>query len=462
MSGFKNIDRETPYLMPPSIQEWLPENHLARFIVDVVSELDLQPFRNSFRSSGGSAAYDPSVLLALLFYGYATGTYSSRKLEKASYENIPVRYICGNTHPDHDTIANFRKRFLKEIGNCFLQILIMAKELEFLNLGNVSIDGTKIKANASKHSAMSYGYASELEQKLQAEVDQLLDMAQQTDENEEFIPDIPKELEIRNRRLEKIREAKQVIEQRAKDRDAVKQSTYEEKLAERQCKEERTGKKPGGKPPAPPQTGPESKDQYNFTDPESSIMKTGSSGFDQCYNAQASVDQDSMLIVGHSLSDNSNDKKQLLPAIDSIPEDLGIVENVAADAGYFSEENIKGSNLRQIEVFIATGRQSHNPDLHEVLKQRVLPLLEEIETDGLSPKEVMKLRLNTVEGREIYRLRKCTVEPVFGIIKQILGFRQFLLRGLANVKGEWSLVCIAYNLKRLHSLKIQKEFESFA
>lgn len=462
MSNFKNVDRETPYLLPPSIQDWLPENHLARFIVDVVSELDLRAFRNSYRSGGGSSAYEPSVLLALLFYGYATGVYSSRKLEKASYESIPVRYICGNAHPDHDTIANFRKRFLKEISGCFVQILMMAKELDFLNIGNVSIDGTKIKANASKHSAMSYGYASELEQRLQTEVDQLLEMAKQTDENEEFNPDIPIELEIRNRRLEKIREAKQVIEQRAKKRDEIKQSAYEEKQAERKRKEKQTGKKPGGKPPAPPQKGPELKDQYNFTDPESSIMKTGSSGFEQCYNAQAAVDQDSMLIVGLYLSDNSNDKKQLLPVIESIPEEPGTVQNIAADAGYFSEENISLTTQRRIEPFIATGRQSHNPDLQEILSHGSKPLLSEIETAGLSPKEEMKLRLNTVEGHEIYRLRKCTVEPVFGIIKHVLGFRQFLLRGLENVSEEWSLVCSAYNLKRLHSLLLRKQSIAFA
>lgn len=461
MSNFKNVDRDTPYLLPPSIQDWLPENHLARFVVDVVSELNLRPFRNSYRS-GGSAAFDPSVLLALLFYGYATGVYSSRKLEQASYESIPIRFICGNSHPDHDTIANFRKRFLKEIGDCFVQILLMAKELDFLKLGTISIDGTKVKANASKHSAMSYGYASELEKRLQAEIDQLLEMANQTDENETFTPDIPHELEIRNRRLEKIRAAKQVIEDRAQQRDTVKQAAYQDKLAERERKEKQTGKKPGGKPPAPPRSGPESKDQYNFTDPESAIMKTGSSNFDQCYNAQAAVDQASMLIVGEYLSDSGSDCRQYAAVLESIPRSVGRVENVAADAGYFSEENVKHSAELQIEAFIATGRQSHNPGLHEILKQKCAPSLAEIETGAMSAREAMKLRLNTTEGREIYRLRKCTVEPVFGIIKQALGFRQFLLRGLKNVRGEWSLVCSAYNLKRLHSLKIQNTAPIFS
>jgi transposase len=301
MSNFKNVDRETPYLMPPSMQDWLSQNHLARFIVDVVSELDLRPFRDSYRLNGGTEPYDPSVLLSLLFYGYATGMNSSRKLEIASYDVIPVRYICGNTHPDHDTIANFRKRFLDRIGDCFVQILSVAKELEFLKLGNVSIDGTKMKANASKHSAMSYAHASKLEEQLKAEIIQLLKKAQEKDAKEEVQLDIPKELELRSKRLEKIREAKKVIEDRAEQRDKIKEAAYAKKLLERERKQKETGKKPRGKFPSPPKKGPESKDQYNFTDPESHIMKSGS-GFEQCYNAQAAVDQDSMLIVGQSLS----------------------------------------------------------------------------------------------------------------------------------------------------------------
>jgi len=301
----------------------------------------------------------------------------------------------------------------------------------------------------------------ELEKRLQTEVEQLLEMARQTDENEDIRLDIPKELEIRNERLEKIREAKQAIEERAKQRDTVNQAAYEEKMAERQRKEERTGKKPGGKPPAEPEKGPKSKDQYNFTDPESAIMKTGS-GFEQCYNAQAAVDQDSMLIVGQHLTDSSNDKRQLIPALNAIPAEIGKVKNAAADAGYFSEENIERSIECEVEVFIATGRHSHNPALDEILKQQTPPVLADIDTEGLTAKEAMKLKLKTEEGNAIYRLRKCTVEPVFGIIKQALGFRRFLLRGVSNVQREWSLVCSAYNLKRIHSLKNPRETAVFA
>jgi transposase len=455
MSNFKNLDRETPYLMPPSIQDWLPVNHLARFIVDVVSELDLRPFRDSYRLKGGTKPYDPSMLLSLLFYGYATGMNSSRKLEIASYENIPVRYICGNTHPDHDTIANFRKRFLDEIGNCFVQILTLAKELNFLNLGNVSIDGTKMKANASKHSAMSYAHASRLEEQLKAEILQLLKMAQKNDEDEQSQLDIPKELEIRNQRLEKIREPKKDIEDRAAQRDEIKDAVYQEKLAERERKEKQTGKKPRGKIPSPPRKGPQAKDQYNFTDSESAIMKTGS-GFEQCYNAQAAVDQDSMLIVGQSLSACPNDKKQVTPVLDAIPEELGKVNNAAFDAGYFSESNISECDKRDIEAFIATGRQRHNSSLENLIRQKNLPELHEINTEGLSPKEGMKLKLNTKEGRAIYSLRKSTVEPVFGIIKQAMSIRQLLLRGVKDAQREWCLICSAYNLKRLHSLFLQR------
>jgi len=455
MSNFKNVDRETPYLMPPSIQDWLSQNHLARFIVDVITELDLRPFRDSYRLNGGTDPYDPSVLLSLLFYGYATGMNSSRKLEIASYDVIPVRYICGNTHPDHDTIANFRKRFLDNIGDCFVQILSVAKELKFLKLGNVSIDGTKMKANASKHSAMSYAHASKLEEQIKAEVIQLLKKAQEKDETEEVQLDIPKELELRSKRLEKIREAKKVIEDRAEQRDKIKEAAYAEKLLEREQKQKETGKKPRGKSPSPPQKGPESKDQYNFTDPESAIMKSGS-GFEQCYNAQAAVDQDSMLIVGQSLSASPNDKQQATSALDAIPEELGQVKNVALDAGYFSENNIEEYEQRNIEAFIATGRLSHNSSLQNLIDQQNLPNISDINTENLSPKEAMKLKLATKEGRAIYGSRKSTVEPVFGIIKQAMNIRQFLLKGVSNVQGEWCLICSAYNLKRLHSMFLQR------
>jgi len=452
MSHFQNVDRETLYLLPPSIQEWLPENHLARFIVDVVAQLDLKPLYKSYRGCGNEAV-DPSTLIALLFYGYSNGIFSSRKLEKATYESIPVRYICANTHPDHDTIANFRKRFLPHISKYFLEILKIARELKFLKLGNISIDGSKFKANASKHSAMSYGHAKELEARMQEEINQLLELAKKTDTDEKIELDIPKEIELREKRLEKIRAAKSVIEERAAQREEINKAEYEKKLDERKQKEEKTGKKAGGKKPEPPENGPQDKDQYNFTDPESAIMKSGSTGaFEQDYNSQVAVDQDSFLVVGTDLSNHPNDKKELLPVIDSIPAAIGKPVAVAADTGYFSEKNIDECKARGIEPFIAAGREPHYHTVEQLLQEELS--LADIDVEGLTPTEAMKVKLKTNEGKKIFGMRKCTAEPVFGIIKEAMGFRQFLLRGIENVTREWSLVCTAYNLKRMFNMSL--------
>ncbi len=453
MRIFQNADRETPFLMPPSIQDWLPKNHLARFIVDVVAELNLRPLYDSY-AGRGSAAVDPGILLALLFYGYATGTFSSRKLEKASYESIPVRYICGNAHPDHDTIANFRKRFLKEIGNFFVEILVIAKEMKLLKLGNVSIDGSKIKANASKHSAMSYEHAVQLEARLTTEVKQLLDMAEKTDARETTTLDIPVEIELREERLKKIRMAKEEIEKRAAQRDEANRVEYEAKLEARRANEKATGQKARGKEPKPPETGPSGTDQYNFTDPESAIMKSGSTGaFEQDYNCQIAVDQESMLVVGCTLSNHANDKKELLPVLDAIPAALGKPEAAAADTGYFSKSNIDSCETRGIATFISTGREAHYMTVEKLLEPA--PPLSSIDMTNLNPAEAMAIKLKTSEGKKIFGQRKSTVEPVFGIIKQAMGFRQFLLRGVASAAGEWSLVCSAFNLKRIFSLHAQ-------
>jgi transposase len=454
MAIFQTVDRETPYLMPPSIQEWLPKNHMARFIVEVVDKLDLNPLYDSY-SGRGSEAANPGMLLTLIFYGYSTGIFSSRKLEKATYESIPVRYICGNTHPDHDTIANFRKRFLPYIRTYFKEILLIARELEFLKLGNISIDGSKIKANASKHGAMSYGHAAELEKALQEEIRQLFELAEKTDAEEKTELDIPKEIELREKRLEKIVEAKQAIEERAAQRDEANKAEHEERIKRRKEKEEATGKKLGGKEPKPPETGPQDKDQYNFTDPESAIMKSGSTGaFEQDYNVQVAVDQKSFLVVGNHLSNHPNDSRELLPVIDSIPKEVGKPDAVAADTGYFSENNINECVKRCVEPFIAAGREAHYYSVEQLLEQETS--LADINVEGLTPAEAMRLKLKTREGKEVYRLRKCTAEPVFGIIKEILGFRQFLLRGIENVAGEWCLVCSAFNLKRMFNMRQKK------
>ena len=312
---FFEVDRETPWLLPPSLQDWLPEGHLARFVVDIVEQLDLSDL-TSYYSRGGKRAYHPAMLLSLLFYGYATGVFSSRKLERATYESVAFRFIASNLHPDHDTIAAFRKRFIGCLGGLFTQILMMARTLGVLQLGNVSLDGTKIKANASKHKAMSWDYANKLEQQLREEVAALLAQAEQADEVEPDAGlDIPEELKRRRDRLEAIAAAKEEIARRAVERHQAEMAAYEQKMAARAAREAASGRKPGGRPPQEPQPGPRPKDQVNFTDPESRIMPS-SEGFVQGFNAQASVDNGSHLIVAGHVTDACNDKQQVTPALE--------------------------------------------------------------------------------------------------------------------------------------------------
>jgi transposase len=447
---FRQVDRDTLFLLPPSMDDWLPEGHLARFVVEIVGQLDLAAIKSAY-AGRGSKAHHPEMLLALLFYGYATGVFSSRKLEQATYDSVAFRYIAANDHPDHDTIASFRKRFLPELNTLFVQILLIAQQMGCLKLGKVSLDGTKIKANASKHRALSWKHANQIEEQLKAEVAELLRQAEEADNN--ALPDgldIPAELARRAARLEAIAEAKAEIERRAAERYAEEQAEYEKKLAERKAKEQETGKKPRGKQPKPPEPGPRDKDQINLTDQESRIMPVSGGGFDQCYNAQASVDVESMLIVGQHLSQNPNDKLEIDPALGSLkalPEQFGTIDGLLADAGYFSAANIESCQEETILPFISAHRDQHN----QSLKERFA------EPDPLPPDAdavtQMAHRLRTKEGRALYAKRKCTVEPVFGIIKAIMGFRQFLLRGVESVRGEWNLVCMAWNLKRLHALR---------
>ena len=365
---------------------------------------------------------------------------------------MAFRYIAANNHPDHDTIATFRKRFLPQLAPLFVQILLIAQQMGCLKLGKVSLDGTKIKANASRHQALSWKYANELETQIEAEVAELLRQAEEADNSE--APDgldLPAELARREERLAAIARAKAEIERRAAERHAREQAEYEHKLAERKAKEQQTGRKPRGKEPKPPEPGPRDKDQVNLTDDESRIMPVPSGGFDQCYNAQASVDVDSLLIVGQHLSQHPNDKQEIAPALaalTALPETLGTVDGVLADAGYFSQGNVEHCQQAAILPYISPKRDAHNQRRQErLLDPAPLPA----DADAMAQ---MKHRLQTAEGRALYARRKCTVEPVFGIIKAVLGFRQFLLRGVASVRGEWSLVCMAWNLKRLHTLRV--------
>jgi transposase len=449
MSNFRPIDRDTGFLLPPSVDEWLPEKHLARFVVEVIDGLDLALMSKSYRGSG-SASYHPALLLGLLVYGYATGVFSSRKLERATYDSVAFRFIAANQHPDHDTIAAFRRRFLPQIEGLFVQVLLLAREMGLLKLGTVGLDGTKIHANASRHSALSYEHAGKIEAQLKAEVAELMAKAEAADQ--EGVPDglsIPDELARRGERLQKLAEARTKIEARAKERFEQEQAEHLAKLAAREAKAKATGKKPGGKPPAPPAPGPGPTDQINLTDEESRIMPVAGGGFDQCYNAQAAVATDSLLVVATDVVQAPNDKQQLAPMLGkltALPEALGTPATLLADTGYASAANVAACAAAGIEPLIALSRQSHHLSLGERFAEA--PPAPENPT----PLEAMAHRLKTPHGKKLYALRKHTPEPVFGIIKSVLGFRQFLLRGLDNVRGEWSLVTMAWNLKRMFAL----------
>jgi transposase len=449
MANFRSTDRLTGFLMPPSIDEWLPERHLARFVVEIIEGLDLTAMSKSYRGTG-SASYHPAPLLGLLVYGYATGVFSSRKLERATHDSVAFRFIAANDHPDHDTIATFRRRFLKEIEALFVKVLLLAREMGVLRMGTVALDGTKIHANASRHSALSYEHAGKIEAQLKAEVGELLAKAEAADQMD--IPDgmsIPEELARREDRLEKLAVARAKIEARAKERHAREMADHEAKLAAREAKTAATGKKPGGKPPQPPMEGPLPTDQINLTDEESRIMPVAGGGFEQCYNAQAAVAAGSLLIVAQNVVQAVNDKQQiepLLDQIDKLPDELGEVNTLLADTGYFSAANVAACADAGIDPLIAMGRQPHHPPVGERFGPDPSP------PENPTPAEAMAHRLKTREGRDLYALRKQTPEPVFGIIKSVMGFRQFLLRGIDKVRGEWSLVTMAWNLKRMFVL----------
>jgi transposase len=446
---FKTADYEKTLNLQISLRDVLPPDHLARFIVDVIAQLDLSGIYNQY-SDQGAPPYAPELLLGLLFYGYATGVFSSRKIEQATYEVIPCRFIAGDMHPDHATIAHFRKQNLAELKELFVQILLIAQEMGQLLLGNVSLDGSKIHADASKSKAVSYKRLLAIEAYLQAEVNELFALAEAADGGQ--LPDemnIPDEIERREQQLERLAEAKKVLEARAQARYEAEKAEYEAKMRAREEKAVKKGRKPPGRPPNPPTLGPRDKDQYNFTDPESRIMKNANnSGFDQHYNTQVVVEHDSRLIVGNWLCNHTNDKQAALPTIDTVPPKVGQPKKVNLDTGYFSQDNINGLQARGIDPYIATGRSPHHQGWRAYFLDNPDP-----PPDDASVKERMAYKLRTEIGKALYRLRKSTVEPVIGIIKEVLGFRQFSLRGMFAAGGEWTLVCLAYNLKRLHTLQ---------
>jgi transposase len=442
-------------LFPPSLHDWLPEGHLARFLLDVVSALDLNAIYTSYQEKDGrgQAAYAAEMMVRVLLYGYARGVYSSRKIQTRTFEDVAFGYLSGDQHPDHAPIAEFRKRHLEALSGLFTQALLLCSEAGLVKLGHVSIDGTKIKANASKPKAMCYKHMNEIEARLKQEIDALLTTAEKTDAEEDAQygkdrhgDELPAELQRRESRLQKIGAAKAALEQEAKEKTSQQRVEAERKLSEREEDERRTGKKKRGRKPElpdPEQAKPDDTAQRNFTDPESRIMPDGANkgSFVQGYNAQIAVDSASQVIVAAEVTQETNDKKQLIPMIAQIGTNVEQKpQKVSADTGYFSEANVTDEQVKDVDLYVATGRDKHGVAV-EASSDPTPP--------GASPKEAMREKLRTEAGRTVYKMRKAIVEPVFGQIKEQRGFRRFSLRGKENVSREWKLVCAVSNMLKL-------------
>jgi transposase len=479
MRTFKPYDLDQPYLLPPDVRSWLSEGHLALFVSDIVDALDLSAILDEYERGDGRGypPYHPVMMVKLLVYGYCTGKTSSRKIEKATWEDVAYRVLSGNQQPDHDSIADFRRRHLKALADLFVQVLKLCQEAGLMKLGHVSVDGSKVKANASKHKAMSYQRMNETEARLVKEVEALLAEAEAIDKAEDSRygkgkrgDELPDELKRRETRLQKIREAKAALEAEAKAKAEAEAEEVRERLAARERQETETGKKIGGVPPRipDPETAvPSPKAQRNFTDPESRIMLDGATkSFQQSFNAQIAVDAASQIIVATAVTQDAVDNRQLVPLLESVKANTGQMPVVAtADNGYFSEEAITDNRLAGVDLYVATGRERKtappstavDPTSIDATRSTLPPsahvLVQTPEPLGTTPSpsvtEAMRAKLATEAGRTIYKLRKSTPEPVFGQIKQGRGFRQFSLRGLANVTAEWDIVALTHNLLKL-------------
>jgi transposase len=451
---FRNSDLNQAYLLPPCLQDWLPEGHLARLVADVVETLDLAAIYAPYEAGDGRglAAYDPRMMVRLLIYGYCRGVASSRRIERATYEDVAFRYLAADQHPDHDTIAAFRKEHLASLAQLFVQVLQLCQRAGLVKLGHVALDGTKVKANASKHKAMSYERMGEAEKKLQAEVEALLAEAERVDAEEDGKygkgkrgDELPRELARRESRLKKIGEAKAALEEEAREAARQKQAEVAARLQEREKEEAERGRKLGGRPPqAPPpeEAKPDGKAQRNFTDPDSRIMKDGATKeFVQAYNAQAAVDSQAQVIVAAAVTQDANDKQQLAPMLGKVEALTGRTPAQAtADNGYYSEANVTDPRLASIELFVPPDRQKHG---------KQVPVATGPPPPGAGVADQMRHKLRTPAGQAVYRMRKAVVEPVFGQIKEGRGFRRFLLRGLEKVQAEWQLICATHNLLKL-------------
>lgn len=434
------------WLLPPSVQDWLPENDLIYFILDMVRELDISAISAKYeQEERGYPPYHPRMMVALLLYAYCRGIFSSRQIMQACQERISFRVLSGDDIPNFRTISDFRKLHLKELQQLFVQVLQLCQEAGLVKLAHVSLDGTKVKANASRHKAMSYGRMVKEEARLAEEIEQMLAQAEAIDQQEDKEygfdrrgDELPEELARRESRLKLIREAKRTLE--AKNQAAQKQREQED--SERDDKPQR-----GRKRKAPSEV-PADKKQYNFTDPESSIMKANNKGWDQCGNAQAVVDSENQIIVACDVTDQSNDKQQFEPMIERAQENVGEdkkIKAASADSGYYSESNVQFAEDKEIDAYIATKRTKHSDPVLKIPRGRP--------PKDLSVQEKMARKLRTKKGRETYSKRKSIVEPVFGQIKGARGFVQFSLRGLEKMRGEWAMVCLTHNLLKLFRIR---------
>jgi transposase len=442
-------------MMPPSLHDWLPEDHLAGFVADLVPSLDLSAFYAAYeeKDGRGQAAYHPVMMVRVLIYGYCIGVVSSRQIEKRTYEDVAFRYLSADEHPDHSTINEFRKQHLRALAGLFMQALRLCQAAGLVKMGHVALDGTKKQANASKHKAMSYGRMGEAEEKLKAEVEQLLARAEATDaaedekERQGFSDKLPKELARRESRLKKIQEAKAALEAEARQKAEQEKAAAEARIAARREQEEQTGKKMGGRPPQipdPEQAKPEDKAQRNFTDSDSRIMADGANkgSFVQGYNAQIAVDAEAQIIVAADVTQEPNDKQQLAPMLEQVQQNTGVKPVASsADAGYWSPEQVADERVEGIDLHVATKRDKN------ATSEETAPSSDPVK--GATAQEQMKQKLQSDAGRAIYKMRKAIVEPVFGQIKECRHFRRFSLRGLENVRAEWKLVCLTHNLLKL-------------
>ncbi len=449
MSNFVDCERDQAFLLPPDLRDWIPEDDLAHFVIEAVERVEMSAFNVNHRGTG-SAQYHPRMMLALLIYCYANGIFSSRRIERATHRDIGVRFVSANSHPDHDTIATFRRENFAALSESFLQVLLLAKELKLLKVGVVSVDGSKFKASASKHRSVTYERAGELVDELKLEIADLMGRAEAADGCGEEDPQaLPKEIARREVLRDRLDAARHRLEARAKARAEAERADYEAKVAARERRQGRAK----GKHPKPPDDRPRPDEQSNLSDPDSRLMrKSKQHEYRQAYNAQAVVDAGgSQLIPSARVSNCASDRNELVADIEAIPAALGRPETALADNGYANGEEVESLAESGIETLVATGAQGRRRP-HDFRPAKAVVAPKEPKADWL---KAMVAKLESEDGRALYRLRQQTVEPVFGIIKAVLGFTEFSLRGLDKVAGEWDLVALAYNCKRLHKLKLE-------